>query len=218
MAYRRRRVYRRKPVRRLGRRRRVYRRRHRRSAKGKLLAKFTKVTLLTVEHKSTSVWPVSFKCNDFKEFERLKTSFEYIKFYKVVATVYPLQNVSNNSTSMCPCYAMAPWHTSIAMPKDFEAYMSLDRAKMYRQTQVGRQVYVPSTQLVTDWKSNETSYGQVQWRPELKCNLIGTQEHPNIQCGAVAFQGNLGATDTKSYFSIKLDVYCKLKGQNTMIV
>lgn len=220
MAYRRRRVSRRKPVRRYQRRLRRRFRRRRRS--GNLLAKLTKVSQLTVKNNITSIWNCSFYPEDFKEYTQLAKNFESVKFLRVRVTVLPLQNVANSTTSVAPAYAMTPWHYAIDLPKEFSSYLSMDKAKIFRQTHIGSQAYVPNimsvTQVRTAGSGATSNSDQIVWRPEIRANVYAaTEKLPNIKCGAIAFQGATELTGS-TLFNIKTDVYCVFKSQNQMII
>ena len=222
MAYRRRRTFRRKPVRRV-RRRRYHRRRYRRRT-GNLLVKLSKVASYTVDQTKNNVWDASFRMSDFPEHESLARNFESLKLLKVRVTVIPLQNVANNSTSVMHQYVMCPWHYPIAAPATFNAYLSSDKAKLFRGTQIGSQSYVPSMMLVNQLNSKQQPNVQVQdtivWRPTIR--TITTSEPANISpliwTGIIAWQGDPSTGAQKAHFNIKMDVWVKYNNQTNMLV
>nr|ATQ39403.1 capsid protein [Cyclovirus sp.] len=220
MAYRRRRLTRRKPV--FRRRRRFLRRRRRRPRSGNLFCKLTKVSSYTVDSSTNNIWDGSFKLSDFPEHVALEKNFESVKLYKVRVTVLPMQNVSNNTTSVVTGYVMCPWHYPIDLPKQFNDYLSSDKAKLYRQTQVGRQTYVPNIMLCNDISSasappQRATVDTMMWRPTLRTTHFGDSNTvPRIYAGIIAFQGDPSVGATKSHFNVKMDVWVQYKNQTRM--
>lgn len=218
MARFRRRIIRRRPFRR-PRRRFVARRRLRKRATGNLFCKLTKVSTFEVNQDVNSVWDGSFVPEDFDEFKSLAKNFEAVKIYRVRLTVFPLQNVSNNSTSSMPSYAMTPWHYGIDPPKEFRKYLSMDRSKMIRGTSMGTQSYVPNvmSNVLTQDNPPIAQSNMITWRPTLRTNASQeTYTLPRIRCGVIAFQGESGMEGRKGYFNIKTDVWVKFIGQSIM--
>lgn len=179
-----------------------------------------------MDSKVNSIWDGSFILPDFPEHVALAKNFESVKVHRVRVTVVPMQSVSNNSTSVCPGYIMTPWHYPIDLPKTFNAYLSCNRAKLYRQTQVGKQVYVPSLMVMNavyrDAAGNPIpAQNKIEWRPEVR-TLTGAgadqQTAPRIFCGAIAFQGDESVGATKTHFNIKMDVWVTYKNQTTMLI
>lgn len=226
MAFRRRRVYRRKPVRRLARRRRFQRRRRYHRSSGNLFCKLTKISSYTVDPKLNNIWDGSFKMEDFPEFKKIYTNFESVKLYKVRVTVLPMQNVSNNSSSTVTSYCMVPWHYPIDLPKAYNNYLSSDKARVFRQTAVGTQSYVPNVLTCTSYRDMGaaapfTSFDNIVWRPNLRADSSTTDQAtlPRVFAGIIAFQGDeTVAGEAKPKFNIKMDVWVKFKNQTMMNV
>lgn len=223
MAYRRRRTYRRKPVRRF-RRRRFHRRRYRRSS-GSLSCKLTKVSSFTVDQAKTNVWDGSFKMSDWPEHQSLKKNFELVKVKRVRITVVPMQNVSNNTTSICHSYCLTPWHYAITAPANFNNYMSSDKAKMFRGTQVGSQTYVPCITVqnklqITGSEISSSAYDTTIWRPTLRTVSMASSSatEPLIWSGIIAWQGDPSTGAGKSHFNIRMDLWVTYKNQTNMHV
>lgn len=221
MRYRRRKVYRRKPVRRVRRSRRVVRRRRRPSSN--LFCKLTKISIYSTDNSKNEYLQLGFKPDDFPEYVSLAKNFQYVKFLKMRVTILPLQNVANSSTSIMTSYVMTPWHMDNALPTDFNAYLSLDRAKVYRGTQVGYQTYVPSTFLYSSSTANQASGPNViDWRPTIrtvKAEASGSNFYlPYIYGGVAAFQGSPDIINKSAAYNVKYDVYCKFISQTTMNV
>lgn len=159
---------------------------------------------------------------DFPEHVSLQKNFETVKVKRVKVTVIPMQNISNNSTSVMLPYVMSPWHYPIAAPQTFNAYLSSDKAKVFRGTQIGSQTYVPSMMVIN--KINSTVAGavldQLIWRPELR--TVTTSDPPGkaplIWSGIIAWQGDPEVGAGKAHFDIKMDVWVTYKNQTNMNV
>ncbi|AXL65884.1 putative capsid protein [Arboreal ant associated circular virus 1] len=207
--------------RRFRRRKRIIRRRRfvRRNNKGSMFCKFTKVSTVDVPNNQTSIWNASFLPTDFDEFTKLAPNFEYVQFLKVKVRVLPMQSISNNSTSKIPSYCMLPWHRDDPPTKtlSFNSFISQDRCKIYRQTERGKQMYVPNT-LIEARASTATDSGAhtVYWKPRVE-RTTQTQELPRIFCGLIAFQGDAALTLQNGTFDIITDVWVKCANQNTLI-
>ncbi|ADD62474.1 capsid protein [Human associated cyclovirus 7] len=226
-AVRRSRVRRRKPVY----RRRRYRRRYRRkrgTTKG-FKVKLTETQLVQANVTKNELKELHIDLANFTEFNRLQDSFEYFVPRLVVHTIIPQQNVSNTSTSAVPPYCMFPYHKNIpSTGVGWTDYLSVDKAKLYRGTQVGRMAFVPSIGMLnnveincvgSDCKLNKF-YRQDIFRPKLRCpdsNAPEASQLPRLFCGGVCFAGNSFLKESdKSYFMIKTDVYLTLYNQNTL--
>lgn len=185
------------------------------------MCKFTKVSLFTVDNTKNEILDLGFLPTDFTEFSSLAKNFEFVKYLKVKVTVMPLQNVSNSSTSIMPAYAMTPWHYNIALPKDFNAYLSMDKAKIRRGTQIGYQSYVPSIMLSSGINPNDPKaayLSTVRWRPEIRTTTETGEAFPFIRTGIAAFQGSSDILNKTSAYNIKWDVFVKFSGQSIMHV
>lgn len=197
------------------RRRRIFRRkRSRRVASGNLWVKLTKVTTIAVPTTQTSVWSAQVKPTDFPEFVNLAPNFEAFKFTKMRLRVMPMQNVSNNSSSLVPGYCILPWHQENPETKHFNDYMSIDKAKYYRQTQAGHMTFVINT-LTAVRHAGVTALVQTKWKPRIELNSEAYAI--DFYSGLIAFQGNAEIKpESKSYFNIITDVWCLLINQKTL--
>ncbi|AEL87791.1 putative capsid protein [Bat associated cyclovirus 3] len=219
MAYRRRRYRvgrRRRPLL-LRRRRRIFRRRVVKPlGRGSMHAKLTRVSVETVNHKGTSVWNGAFSPTDFKEFNRLIHNFESCTFRKFVIRVIPWQNVANNSTSSVPLYCIVPWHRPETLSADWDAYTSIDRAKIRSQVRPGRQMWVPNICQpgYTAGQENKTFVNSYLWKPVISRNFTTESTYPTIFGGLVAFQGDPSFEAGMSKFTIIVDAYVTFNNQN----
>lgn len=214
-------------VRRPLRKRRIFRRRYKRVSRrfnsGSMWCKFTKVATVEVPNDTTSVWEGSFVPDDFPEYTQLAPNFEAIQFYKQRIRVMPLQNVSNNSTSQLPAYTMLPWHKPGPLQKNFNTYLSVDKAKMFKQTQSGRQTYVCAVLQTSlskvDSGGNETAsnFVTLKWRPRIERGWAAQSKFPRIYTGIIAFQGEQTMTGRKSAFNIVMDVWVKCINQSVFV-
>ncbi|AGJ74757.1 capsid protein [Dragonfly associated cyclovirus 7] len=207
--------YRRQRRRRLPFRRRLYRAR---TKIGTLSCKLTKVSHVQVPNTTTTVWTISFNPKDFAEYLRLGPEFERCKFISVRVRVIPWQNVSNNSTSQVPNYCILPWHRPQAASGDFEHYMSVDKARLYRQTQRGYMSFVPSTLTFTgDVASAEKKNNyQYLWKPTIMWNSEISSLQPKIYCGLIAFQGDPSMEGRNSDFNIVIDCMVRFSNQSLL--
>lgn len=215
----------RKPVyrrRRFVRRRRIQGRR--RISRGQFRVKLTETQLVKADVAKNEVKELHVDLTNFDEFKRLGSNFEYCQPRLVVQTIIPQQNVSNTSTSAVPPYVMFPYHKNIpSSGVGFSDFLSMDKAKLYRGTQVGRMAYVPSIGLLNnidqpvgggDWTKH---FRTDLFRPKLRCQDMngGSIDLPRIYCGGAVFAGNASITG-ESYFFVKTDVYLTFYNQNTL--
>lgn len=209
--------YRRKPVRRV--RRKLFRRRVRRIRSSNLSCKLTRVDSVDVDTSGNHTYYLHFTPGLFPEYTSLSPNFEFCKFNKVVVTVLPMQNVSNNSTSQAPAYVMIPWKEQTVLDaKGFNSLCSIDKAKLYRGTQVGRQSYVPACHVGVSTSSAAAPLqsDKIEYRPKIKfLGAAGPNENINIYVGIIMFQG-FADLSTKMHFNVKMDVYCTFYNQNTI--
>lgn len=160
---------------------------------------------------------------NYDEFKRLGNNFEYCKPRLVVQTVYPQQNVSNTSTSAVPPYVIFPYHKNIpSTGVGFSDFLSIDKAKLYRGTQVGRMAFVPSIGLLTNFSNNGSEITQKffttdLFRPKIRCQDMNnlSSDLPRLYCGGVVFSGNANVSG-KSYFMVKTDIYLTFYNQNIL--
>ncbi|AFS65278.1 putative capsid protein [Dragonfly associated cyclovirus 5] len=217
----------RRPRRVVRRRSRMFRRRYRRTRKrtsGTMWCKLTKVATVQVKNDSTSVWSGSFYPNDFPEYVSLAPNFEAIQFVKMRMRVMPLQNVSNNSTSQTPAYAMLPWHKGGPLQKAFNTYLSVDKCKIYRQTQQGYQSYKCSVLQNAFTKSSSAisedfSLATVtKWCPRIERPNNMEAKQPQIYTGIVVFQGENTMAGRTTAFNIIQDVWVKCINQSNFSI
>lgn len=209
--------------RRFRRRGRIFKRKRRvlRRNRGTLFCKFTKVATLPVPLNAASDWSLSFVPSDFSEYTALAPNFEYIQFLKVRVRVVPEQNVSNNSTSRLPTYAMLPWHRPPPPGSaiTYTQFISSDRAKIFRGSQVGHQSYVPNTLVYSEPTAGGPSgeAHQMIWKPKI-ARASDNTKLPRIFSGIMAFQGDATISDgNNAYFNIFTDVWVKCVNQNTLM-
>ena len=168
---------------------------------GNFSVKCTRIVTLGIPPKENYYWLTWFLPSDFREFSNLSANFESFRFRRLVVTAYPMQNVANNSTSICPTYAAIPWKNK-EPAKDvlFSDLMSVDKAKIARQTQVLRQSYVPAVHM----DSNSLIGVDIKYAPKLR----GSEESAKLRhyAGLLAFQG-LEKQETATNFCIKMDAY-----------
>lgn len=200
----------------------MYRRRRK---AGNFSAKLTKVSTVNVPNNATSVWACHFALEDFDEFKRLAPNFEACVVRRCRVRVIPLQNVSNNSTSALPSYCIAPWHQAGDAPKTFNSYLSIDKAKIRRQTQGVSMNFVPSCRVAayvnSDGSGNATGYYDVtKWRPrfELSDTPSTSATYPRIYTGVIAFQGDSSMEGRNSSFNVIHEVHVVFKNQAIMRV
>lgn len=186
----------------------MYRRRtfRRRIARGTVHFKFTKVSEVQVPNSVTSTWGGSFRPGDFEEYKQLAPCFEAFKFNRIRIRVIPFQNVSNNSTSACPSYTMVPWHKGGSVQAKFETYLSIDRAKVYRQTERGRMSFVPNVLVTAGGDDAKHTFETTVWKPRIS-RVADIEELPRIYCGLIAFQGDPSFEGRTTTFNIITDVY-----------
>lgn len=204
------------------RRRRMFRKRSfaRRSlGRGNIRIKLTRTDTLAIPLDATSFQ--SFECSpsDFPEFSNIAPNFEAYRFTKLRARVIPHQNVSNNSTSSVPLMAILPWHHAAPAHEGttFNDYVSIDKAKIYRQTQAARMTFNMNTLVaaVYDAGGGPTTAAVTAWgkRIELDSDAYKIMHYS----GLVAWQKSENAeAGAKSYFTIIRDVWCTLYNQKTL--
>lgn len=222
-------------MRRLRRVRRAYRRLRRRAPKFRrrfrrrraaLACKLTRVDTVDVLTTDNHSYWLHFTPKLFPEYQSLAPNFEYCKFTKVVVRVMPLQNVSLLKTNeaaavtvnQVPAYVMVPWKDQPTLTaKGFNAICSVDKAKMYKGTQNGRQTYVPAVSVPTHGDGASGSPIQkLEYRPTIR-TLTPSQVQPTIYVGLIMFQG-FADLNTTTHYNVKMDVYCKFYNQSVINV
>lgn len=201
-------------VRRFRRRRFTGRRRRRYAVRsGDLRVRMLKRDTVIAQNKTINVKSLSFTLDDFAEYRNLYLNFEYVKVMKVIVTVRPQMNVSNNSTSKQSTYCMLPYHRAGPAAASYEAYLSSDKCKVYRSTAVGRQTYVPNVHVANSTDTPNASTDTLIWRP----NIYTTKDqaaHPRIYCGLVAIDTINSADEGVSGYEIFTEVRVIFKNQN----
>ena len=150
----------------------------------------------------------------FREYNNLGPSFESCTFLKSRVTIYPVANVSNNSTSRMPTYCVFPWKKEAPIRTLYQDYLSIDRAKVFRGTQVGRMSFVPCVNIPAG-TSGDAVLSITKWRPTLQWQSDTTKQ-PNLWTGAVCFQGLLEGDTTSCEYVIRTDVWVRFNRQSLM--
>lgn len=180
-----------------------------------LRVKLTRTVQITHELKNFSIYPCHVQLADFAENTNLASNFERVTISKVVCKIFPHQNVANNSTSRLPNYCIFPYHRGIANAGallNFPTALSIDKAKVYRSTQIGRMSFVPMARLRADPES--TNFTVSKWRPTFD---IGRESMDQwLYCGYLAFE-HVAELEGSSYFTMVQDVYVTYKNQRSFI-
>jgi len=216
MRFRRRTGFRRRP-RRFRRRRIAFRRRRRTAVRsGDLRVKLLKRDVLTAQNKSINVKSLSFIINDFQEYKDLSPNFEYVKIMKVKVKVVPNMNVSNNTTSRQSTYCLLPFHRAGPASASYGAYLSSDKAKVFRNTSIGRQTYVPNVHVANSTDTANASTDTIIWRPSIYTSKT-QQAFPRIYCGVLAIDtvNADDATGTSGY-DVFTEVHVIFKNQQIL--
>lgn len=199
-------------------RRGIFRRRRRyRRRSGSLSCKLTNVTQAAVPISTTLVEGLSFKLTDFKEFNGLYKNFERVKVNRMRVTVYPQQNVTDNQMGLCGGYCLLPWHRSdYASGLSFSDYLSSDKAKYFRSTQIGKQSYVPAIHVVNESGTAAVSADVIKWRPEIYIN--GLQKEVPMFYGGLFVHEPIPpiAQDSHAYYTFKMEVWVTFKNQTVI--
>ncbi|WBG01455.1 coat protein [Army ant associated cyclovirus 6] len=205
---------RRRPLQR--RRRRIFRRRRiHRPLTGTLYAKFTKTVVVKCSLPTTTTWGGPVTLGEFVEFNELIRQFEYFRPMRIRVRVLPLQNVSNNSTSSVPMYCIFPWHRPISITDDFGKFLSIDKAKIRRQTSPVTMNFVPSIYTAALATENSIYTNDIVYRPKI-ARSFGDMKYPVLYWGGLAFQGITGMTG-ESNFNIVMDLYVRMYNQSTAL-
>lgn len=212
MRFRRRPVYRRrmfKPV--LRRRRRHYGR----SRQSVLYVKLTRTVQINVTPGLESNYPMHVTLDDFAEHINLAANFERVKALRQVVRVFPHQNVSNNSTSRVGNYCLVPYHKPAPTPAiNFPTALSVDKAKIFRDTQKGRMSFVPAARLSADATPTNLSI-KTEWRPEFE---IGTGPTlPHLYTGFLVVENLGAAVTTGTHYTVVQDLYVKYSVQRSFV-
>lgn len=206
----------RRPVRKF-RRRRVTLRRWRRykQRSGDLHVKLIKRDNIDVKRSDLFARSLSFIMADFQEYAKLAPNFEYCKLKKVRVTIRPSMNVSNNSTSEQATYCMLPYHRPANNATSYEAYLSSDKAKIFRNTQIGRQTYVPNVHVANATSTPNATTDTLIWRPSIYTIKAQTSS-PRIYTGIVAFDiVKTGDNETNGY-DIFTELWVTFKNQQLL--
>ncbi len=196
--------------------------RRRRPARG-FRVKLTETTLSEGNTNKNELKPLHVELGNFTEFVKLASNFEYFVPRLVVVTVYPQQNVSNNSTSAMPGYVLFPYHKPIPETNiGFSDFLSVDKAKYIRGTAVGRMAFRPCINTLTNVEYTNPpivykGYRNQVWKPKVRCPDNNDQGNPpTLYTGGVVFGGNANIPEGKGYFMIKTDVYLTFYNQNVL--
>lgn len=207
-------VRRRKPVRRLRRRRRRF---FKRAGRGSFRVKLTRFVSITQDISKTTQFSFEITPSDFTEFATLADAFEAVRFTRAKVTVLPQQNVANNSTSLIPAYCMFPWHKELPTVATFNGFLSIDRAKCFRGTQVGIQHYVPSTLDSIQTKGAagyEVQSVQTKYKPTIQ--ISGGASTVVLYTGALGMQALSDAPENaQAHYNIKIDMWCTFINQTS---
>lgn len=180
-----------------------------------LYVKLTKTIVVTASPLTDLNINLSVALNDFAEHINLGPNFERVKVYRQVVRVLPQQNVSNTSTSRVANYALIPYHKPPpTSPVTFVNAISIDKAKIYRQTHVGRMSFVPAARLDADATGGNQTI-RTDWRPEFEISTTATL--PNLYTGFVVFEATGVATGSQSFFTVVQDLYVRYKNQRSFI-
>lgn len=181
--------------------------------------KLTRSFKITVPSHVTSTWDSTLQPDGFFEFKRLIKNFESCVFRRLVCRVIPQQNVSNNSTSTVATYCMFPWHRQGVVEQNYDKYLSMDRVKVYKQTQVGRMSWVPNTLILGNGGQVQAEYCQIVWKPRIARIADEHKYYPYMYGGIVAFEPCTLPSPApnplpEQYFTIILTAYVTFYGQN----
>lgn len=194
-----------------------YRRVPRRSKSGNLFMKITIADNFATVPGQNTIYPLQFTPANFQEWANLKDNFESSKFYKLRVRVLPVQNISDNAnTDLVPPYCMLPWHMPVPLnaSNDFNRFMSVDKAKIFRGTSVGKMTFNLNTimSIKTDTGVASTT---VSWRPRIEHCLTNAGDTA-IYSGIIVFQG-LGSITQQSHYTIVQDIYVRMINQRTIL-
>lgn len=180
-----------------------------------MFVKLTKVSVVTFPLTEVASFPLDAIPLEFPEFANLAPNFEAYRFHRMKVRVFPHANVGNNTTSKMSTYCLLPWHQPIPTGGSFETYLSLDKAKIFRDFNVGKQIYnlntLIATKAGTDSELIETAWNK---RIELTGDTAYTVRHYG---GLMAFQEVKNAPEKYSVdVTIIRDVYCTFYNQRTL--
>lgn len=176
-------VRRRRPFRRAFRRRPFRGRRRRRGTKaGDLVVHARSVEELVAPGKKLFLHNFTYSVGQFPELGNIYANFEAYRFISVRLTVIPLQNVSNNSTSECPCYCTFPWHSATPNVVSMGDALSVDKAKIYRGTSRSSRRYVPNTLEGVLQGDTGSVTAKTSWRPRIEVHQTNSQNVTHYGC------------------------------------
>ena len=178
MAFRRRVVRRRAPLRRP---RRVIRRRRlrkRRVARRARTGNFTLICRKTFVAAVASNQGYSYQCaptlNDFEEAKPFIPYFESYRIHSVSVKVTPLFNVAEPNNPV-PQYYSAPWHRAGPASLSSNSILSLDKARSHNGTQTTYRSFVPAVLTNIGIAGDATAHiGKVNWRPKIAIQQSST--------------------------------------------
>lgn len=158
---------------------------------GNMRFKFTQVLKFEFNRNTQNVLQLSVIGNDIPEFANLAPNFEAYRFTTLRVRIKPRLNIASTGfgviryeeaggitttafDNQLPPYVMLPWHQEPPsdVNNDINKYLSIDKAKYYKGTQSGQQVYKLSTLVATtaSGASEAVVNTEVNWRPRIEIN------------------------------------------------
>lgn len=205
MAFTRRRVRTRAPIRRYraaGRRsiRRRPRRKIRKSRAGNFTLLVRKSISQDVNATQGTFLQISPRLTDFDETIAFTPQFEAYRIHYIKVTVRPHFNTTAPDLAVAP-YHIAPWHKP-AKNINTNIIRSIDRCKTYNGTRTASRTFVPA--VVTGIGSildtgDKTILSKTSWRPRIE--IVGTSTAIQHYCGLIFFPpaDSVGATPKLTY-------------------
>nr|ADY17983.1 capsid protein [Dragonfly associated cyclovirus 1] len=196
------------------------RRRYHRRITGNFSMKITKMESYSPDISKVVELPVTFTGKDFPEFQTIAPCFEAYRVHKITCTVYPQQNVATrDQTTIMPAYCMFPWPGPVpAAQGKFNNFLSVDKCKVFRGTQVGYQTYVPNTLSTVYDIDGASSTTRTSWRPRIEVTSDDAYKVVHYG-GCVGMQGigdglPKGAT---AHYNLKYDIYLTFYNQKIFL-
>lgn len=225
MRYRRRRLFRRRPIRRYGthtfRSRRVRYNRfrlRRRKPSGNFSCQLRRTFTISVPNVGGYTVVVAPTLADFPESTTLSPNFEAYRMKSVRVKVIPQQNVgahgatldSKNAvlgyqdSTMYPYYS-APYHTNVTPSAVTSSnILSIDKSRQYSGFAQSTRIFKPAVMsiLAADNKGGSYSYTKTNWSPRIELNQQGGTSDPtllNHYCALYLFVGPPSSGPTVNY-------------------
>lgn len=180
-----------------------------------LYVKLTRSIQVTFGPNVQLTQPLHVTLNDFAEHINLAPNFERVRVLRQNVRIYPQQNVSNSSTSRVGGYCIYPYHKPLpTTPPNYPTALSIDKAKIYRGTSVGRMSFVPAARLAAE-DATATANIRTDWKPTFEIGAGATT--PILYTGAITFE-NLGILlGPSSFYTIIQDLHVVYKNQRSFI-